>query len=407
MKKTIVLLSILGLIWTSCQKEENTPKEQPVIDPVLKSAVVERNNTFSLDIFKQLVTNDPSGDNVFISPLSMYYALNMAGVGSDANTRTEFGNLLGWEETNDSAVLVTMKQLYSELMPTDNQITLEIANSLWQRQDFPIYDDYKTKISTWFDGEVSTQDFNDPKTVTLINNWIAAKTHDKITNMLTEISPNAVLFLINAIYFKGDWKYKFDKQYTVDGNFTKENGETMTAKFMNAKPTIRYLVNDYCTMVSLPYADSAYTMVLLLPKSNSDINSLLEQLNTETFIGWQNQMAYTDVDVSLPKFKFTYGNREISPELKTLGLLDAFDSYHANFSKISPEQIFISMVLHKAFIEVNEEGSEAAAATIIGFENTSIGPEKPTFIANRPFLFAICHRPTNTILFVGKVAYPE
>ena len=146
MKTTFLFLITIGLFLASCQKNEPQPKKQPNVDPVLKSAVVERNNTFSMDIFKQLVTNDPSGENVFISPLSMYYALNMAGVSSDGNTKTEFGSLLGWQETNDTAVLETMKQLYTEISPVNNLVTLEIANSLWQRQDFPIYENYKTKI---------------------------------------------------------------------------------------------------------------------------------------------------------------------------------------------------------------------------------------------------------------------
>jgi serine protease inhibitor len=300
-----------------------------------------------------------------------------------------------------------MAQLYTDLMPTDSKITFEIANSLWQREGFPVYGVYKNNISQWFKGDITELNFDDPQAVTIINNWIADKTHDKIKNMLSAISDQTVLFLINAIYFKGDWKYKFDKQYTIDMPFTTVNGENVNTPFMNAKPHIKYFKNESGTIISLPYADSAYTMLLLLPDYNLGMDGFMQQITTENIKNWQSQMTYEDVDVSLPKFKFTNGNREISPELKSMGLTDAFNPDIADFSNITPEQIFISLVLHKAFIEVNEEGSEAAAATIIGFDNTSVGPQEPEFIATRPFIFAICHQPTNTILFIGKVANPS
>lgn len=407
MKKLTVILSILMVVFISCQKDENKTNDRPVVNPALKAEIATQNNSFSLNIFKQLLTNDPSETNVFISPLSMYYALAMAGVGSDGTTLDEFRNLLGWEEPNDTLVLEAMHQIYSDISPKTNTITLEIANSLWQKQNYPIYGSYKSRIATYFDGEVSELDFGDPGAVDVINGWIENKTHDKIKDMLDAIPDDAVLYLINAIYFKGDWKYIFKEEDTKDKTFTKADGQTVQTPFMSEKTTVKYLKNNQFSMISLPYADSSYTMLLLLPSVETGMNGMMEQLTMDNWLTWQGQLAYENVNISIPKFKFEYGTRLINDELKALGLQQAFADY-ADFSKITPNDVCISRVLHKAFIEVNEKGSEAAAATIVEVVETSAGPDgEKWFVADHPFIFAIYHQPTNTILFAGKVANPE
>ena len=330
----------------------------------------------------------------------------MAGIGSDGTTLQEFRNLLGWEEPNDTLVLEAMQQIYTDITPTTNTITLEIANSLWQRTGFTVYDSYKSRIATYFDGEVSELDFGSPNALETINSWIENKTHGKVQDMLDYIPSNAVLYLINAIYFKGDWKYIFDEKNTADNNFYKIDGEPVSVPFMKQSTAVKYVSNDQFSMISLPYADSSYTMLILLPSAQTGIEGMMEQLTTENWKSWQQQLTYDIVDISIPKFKFEYGTRLINDELKTLGLQHAFDD--ADFSRMTPEGVYISRVLHKAFIEINEKGSEAAAATIVEIIKYNNEPNpNPQFIANRPFLFAICHQPTSTILFVGKVANPE
>jgi serpin B len=407
MKNLIIPLLILLVVFASCQKDENKPKNQPDVNPALKSAVVEQNNSFSLDIFKQLVANDPAETNVFISPLSMYYALGMAGVGSDGTTLDEFRNLLGWDETNDTLVLKAMQQIYSDISPESNTITFEIANSLWQKQNYPIYESYKSKIATYFDGEVRELDFADPGSVDVINGWIENKTHDKIQDMLDDIQADAVLYLINAIYFKGDWKYIFKEEDTEDKPFYLANSQSVQVPFMSQKAKVAYLKNSQFSMISLPYADTSYSMLILLPDNSSGIDGLLNQLTIENWQNWQDQVVFDSVNICIPKFKFVYGTRLINGELKNLGLQQAFTD-GADFSKITPNNVSISRVLHKAFIEVNEKGSEAAAATIVEMWETSAPVnEEKWFRADRPFIFVICHQPTKTILFVGKMADPQ
>jgi serpin B len=189
--------------------------------------------------------------------------------------------------------------------------------------------------------------------------------------------------------------------------FTKADNEPITTTFMRQKGTFRFQKNEYCSTISLPYTDSNYCMIALLPNETISIDGLIEQLTIENWKKWNNNMTYQEVELSLPKFKYVYGTKLINQELQALGLLKAFNADEADFSNITDDQIFISRVMHKAFIEVNETGSEAAAATIIEFENTSIGETEPVFNANRPFIFAIYHQPSESILFIGKVAYPE
>ncbi|HAM99864.1 MAG TPA: hypothetical protein DCQ26_14775 [Marinilabiliales bacterium] len=404
--KNLFFTLLAPLFIISCSTEDVNPKKEIPANPVLKSAIAEQNNSFSMDIFREIVLNEETDKNIFISPMSMYYALGMAGTGAANETRDEFNTLLGWQNQADTAILLAMKSLYSDISPANNGITLEVANSLWQREGAPIKETYKNLVAEYFDAQVSALDFTDPASVDVINNWIEEKTHDRIQDMLDAISPDAIMYLINAIYFKADWKYQFDEEENQEMTFTKENSENITTTFMRQKSTFRYLSNEYGKMISLPYADSNYCMIGLLPNDTLGIDGLLEQLTLDNWKKWNNEMTYQEVELSLPKFKYVYGTKLINDELQALGLLKAFNADEADFSNITDVQIFISRVMHKAFIEVNETGSEAAAATIVEFEWTSVGPEKPTFMANHPFIFTIYHQPSASILFIGKVACP-
>ncbi|MFA6402900.1 MAG: serpin family protein [Salinivirgaceae bacterium] len=405
--KNVFFPLLVSFLIISCSTEEVNPKKEIPGDPVLKSAIAEQNNTFAMDIFREIALNEETGKNIFISPMSMYYALGMAGTGAANETRDEFFELLGWQNQSDSSVLQAMKSLYNDISPANNGITLEVANSLWQREGAAIKDSYKNLVAEYFDAQVSALDFADPASVDVINNWIEEKTHDRIQDMLDTISPDAIMYLINAIYFKADWKYKFDRDENQEMTFTKADNEPITTTFMRQKGTFRFQKNEYCSAISLPYTDSNYCMIALLPNETIGIDGLIEQLTIENWKKWNNDLTYQEVELSLPKFKYVYGTKLINQELQSLGLLKAFNPDEADFSNITDDQIFISRVMHKAFIEVNETGSEAAAATIIEFEYTSIGEPEPVFNANRPFIFAIYHQPSASVLFVGKVAYPE
>ncbi len=335
----------------------------------------------------------------------MYYALSMAGTGADGETKQDFVKILGWENKTESEILSSMQELYQSLMPQQTGVTLEIANSLWARQGAPIKQEYKTQTQEYFDAEVRELDFGSPEAVDVINSWIEVKTNNLIEDMLDAISPDAIMYLINAVYFNGNWKYEFKEDDNYEAPFTKADNSTNNVEFMKQKTNLQFLSNDLFTSVKLPYTDSNFYMKILVPKYNVSVNDLITEITIDNWNNWNSQYAMKSVTATIPKFKFTYGTRNINDELQALGLLKAYSSRDADFSKITDVQIFISRVLHKAFIEVNEKGSEAAAATIIEFENTSAGDGSNSYsiTADKPFVFAICHEPTNSIMFIGKV----
>jgi len=391
----------LACILFSCDDKQSKEPEIEDIAPI-KQAIIESNNSFSLDIFKQIVRNEEPEKNVFISPLSMYYALSMAGTGAANKTKDEFIELLGWENKTDEEILKSMNELYLNLKPQNIGVTLEIANSLWSRKGAPIKDIYKNQTQDYFDAEVRELDFTSPEAVDIINSWIEVKTNNKIQDMLDVISPDAIMYLINAVYFKANWKYEFKEEDTFEGQFYKTNGTSDKVDYMQQKTNLNYFSNDLFTSVKLPYADSNFYMEILVPNNSFNTDDILNQMSIENLKNWNLQYAMHEVLVTLPKFKFDFGTRNIVPELQSLRLNEAF-SPNADFSPITDIQIYISRVLHKAFIEVNEKGSEAAAATIIEFEYTSIGNESFSLMANKPFIFSICHEPTQSIMFLGRV----
>jgi serpin B len=405
--KIYILLFLFIALLTSCDKNNSTIADEPVITE-LKAALIKSNNNFSIDIFKEIVGNEDADKNVFISPLSMYYALSMAGTGSANLTKQEFVNVLGWANKTDEEILTSMQELYQSLMPNDsNSVSLEIANSLWSRQGAPIKETYKSKTKEYFDAEVRELDFSSAEAVHIINSWIEVKTNNKIVDMLDYIPADAFMYLINAVYFKGSWKYEFKTEDNINESFYKADGSTINVDYMRQKTNLKYYANAVFTSVKLPYTDTNFYMTFLVPNYNISINDLMAQMTIENWNNWNTQYKTEEVTVTLPKFNYEFGTRLINDELKALGLADAFTET-ADFSKITDNEIFISRVLHKAFIEVNEKGSEAAAATIVEMIETSAGPnEIYNLTANKPFIFAICHEKTNTLMFVGKVAVPH
>jgi serpin B len=402
----IYLLALSIFLFIACGSDNDpVPVNEPTITP-LKTALIESNNEFSYQIFNKIVENEENNTNIFISPLSMYYALGMASLGADSDTRTEFNSLLGWTDKDETEILESLKSLYEQLMPPNDEVKLSIANSLWQREGAPIKESYKDLVTANFDAEVRTLDFTNPESVAIINGWIADKTNDLIKDMLDQISSDAIMYLINAIYFKGDWLYVFDEEDNLQMPFYKADGTTTEVTFMRQKTNLNYLNNEQLIGVQLPYSDTNYCMTLLIPKEGLAIDAIIEEMNAESMKTWTEAMQMKEIEIQLPKFKYGFGTRNINPELQRMGLLKAYSPSEADFSKITDLQIYISRVMHKAFIEVNEKGSEAAAATIIEFENTSIGEETMAYF-NKPFVFTIQHLPTQTLLFMGKVAYPE
>jgi len=406
MKTRICYLIPVLFILFSCGNDDNSlPTEEKTINLSMESKqMVLNDNQFGVEIFKRLIEVD-SAKNMMISPLSMSQALLMAYNGAGGQTKTAFEEAMFLSGLTTEQINQAKKDLVEELLHVDPSVTLSVANSIWYREGFSVNPNFIKVNQDFYNAEVLEAPF-DNTTVNLINSWVNDNTNGKIDKIIESIDPLAVMFLINAVYFYGNWKYKFDEAYTVNSDFNLMGGAKISTPFMNQQTTARFMRSDDFSLLEMPYGRGNFSMLIFLPHEDKSLNDIINQLNVEDYYNWLSDLIEMTVDISIPKFKFGY-EKVLNDYLKALGLSVAFDSQNADFSEISDEMdLFISFVKHKSFIDVNEKGTEAAAVTIIGFETTSV-PSYPQFIANRPFLFAIREKYTNSILFIGQVVNPS
>ncbi len=343
-------------------------------------------NDFAFKLYNQLSETE---GNLFFSPASIEAALSMTQEGARGNTQTQFFQTL---ENSDG------------IFPTvGTSVILENANAIWVEKMFPILGTFKTAVTEKYGAEIRSADFSgQPEAERLgINSWVEGKTHNKIQNLMPAGSVNAMtrLVLVNAIYFKGDWFHAFDKARTVDAPFHGAGDVPM----MTMKPKrFGYLENDCFQCLELPYKSEEVSMLIFLPRKKinfSDLQSMFAEVET-------NPLRKTRVEIHLPRFKTT-SLFDLKQSLTALGLTDAFDPQLADFSGISgTRDLFISAAVHKAFVEVNEEGTEAAAATGISVGVTSMPMPPKIFRADRPFIFLIRENASGKILFMGRITNP-
>ena len=398
---------LISAALAGCAKDkpaENKELVQVSLTANQKSLVLS-NNAFGFDMFRTINKSENSDKNVFISPLSISLALAMTYNGANGDTKTEMQNTLRFPDLSADEINGYFQKLSNILLDLDPTVKLGIANSIWYRQDFTVLPEFVTVNQTYYNAEVQALDFNDPASVTTINHWVATKTNDKITKVINDIPGNLVMFLINAIYFKGQWMYEFKKEATADGPFYATPEIQSTVPFMNQEGTFNYYSNDSLQLVEMPYGQGNFSMIVLLPKNGHSVSSLAGGLTPETWSDLTDQMEKSNVAISMPRFKFEY-EKILNEDLTTLGMGRAFSDM-ADFSKINGVGgLCISFVKHNSFVEVNEEGTEAAAVTVVGIIATSAGPGPSfiPFVADHPFVFAIRETTTNTILFMGKVS---
>lgn len=402
----IILLS--AFLSFSCEKADPIEKETPKITLHKKSAeIIKADNAFGFELFKE-VCKLSAGDNLMISPLSVAYALGMTYNGANGATLQAFNDVLHFGDLTSEEVNESYKDLMDQLLNLDNKVEFALANSIWYKEGFQVIPDFIQINQDYFDAAVEELDFEDPGSVDIINQWIEEKTNDKIKDMLDEIPEDAVMYLINAVYFNATWKYEFEKTESVEGDFTLSDHTRHRADFMHVSGDFQYTRNEDFTAVDLPYGDSAFSMLVMLPSSENSVDDLTNKLDIGKWDSWFENSTYTGVQVKLPKFK--YKSKELlNIPLKELGLGIAF-SDTADFTKITTSMpIFISRVIHQSFIDVQEEGTEAAAATIVEMSNESTmgGSSQVYFNVDRPFLYLIKENSTGAIVFMGKVEKPE
>ena len=398
----ILGLLIFIFLLSACGKD-NEPKTFPLNEK--QQAVIDAGNQFGLSLFQEVNIFEKEGKNIFISPLSISMALGMTLNGAYNSTLDQMKTAMFFSKLSNDNVNKTYRYLLDNLISLDPKVSLQIANSIWYKNTFNVLPDFLNTNISYFDATVSPLDFNDPTAKDVINNWVKTKTNDKIKTIIDQIEDNMVMYLINAIYFKGQWKYQFKKTDTRNVDFIKTDNTIISVPMMHLKSDMKFLVNDLFRAVELPYGEGNYSMLVMVPEGSNNVNHLVDALNPENWNNWLSAMHVSkDADINLPKFKFEY-ELKMNNVLKAMGMTEAFEAGMADFSRINPDaDLYITEVKHKSFVEVNEEGTEAAAVTSVGIGFTSM-PDN-YFIANKPFLFIIKEKNTNAILFIGKIMEP-
>jgi len=403
-------LTLLFLFLFSCEKEDNSLPLQdlkPIPVDTKTAQVIEGNNRFGFDLFREVLkVEEEEGKNVMISPLSVELALAMTANGAAGNTLEAFRELFHANDLPEEDLNTSLHDLSKALMEVDPRVIMEIANSIWYRNTFEVEKDFLEVNKTFFNAEIRPLDFDNPRSVGIINGWVDKKTHHRIPTILNGIDRSAVMYLINAIYFKGQWKYSFDKEATRPEPFHPTPETTVEVPMMQRQGDIPYFANGLFSAVELPYGRGNFSMIILLPLPGKSLDEVTEALTPERWHEWMQSFdTLRDVVLHLPRFRFSY-EKELNDPLTRLGLGIAF-SHRADFSRINPEvSLEISEVKHKTFIQVDEEGTEAAAVTLVGIRVTSAGPP-PSLHIDRPFLFIIREKSTDTILFIGRVTDPS
>jgi serine protease inhibitor len=402
----IWMLSFSMLTGCGGSGEENNqpPRELTRNEQALANA----SHVFGLKFFKEVVAQS-DGSDVFVSPLSVSLALGMTYNGARAGTATEMAAALELGQMNQQEASEAYRDLIALLTGMDSKVAMEIANSIWYRDDFQVEAEFIDINQTCFDAQVTAMDFSDASAADTINAWVADKTHDKIDSIVDPpIDPMTVMFLINAVYFKGDWTWQFDKDDTTQGTFHAPNGD-LTVSMMNLhSDELAYMENDVVQAIQLPYGQGYFKMTVLLPKAENDVDGVIAGLDADTWDAWLGQMSQQEGDLSLPKFKLSWGQDgavSIKPMLQALGMELAFSGM-ADLSGIRQSGgLYISDVLHKTFVQVDEEGTEAAAVTSVEIRETSMAD---TYVmrVDRPFVFAIHDDHSGALMFIGKIVAP-
>ena len=366
--------------------------------------LVESDNKFGLKLFREIVKTEKDS-NVFISPLSVSMALGMTYNGANGETQEAMQQTLELSGLTLQEVNEAYKNLIELLRGLDPKVRFQIANSIWYRQDLTPEEEFLNLCKEYFDALVRAMDFADPNAAKIINGWVYENTNGKIERIVGDrISPETVMFLINAIYFKGTWTYQFDEESTRDTLFTLPDGTAKPCKMMAQRGFYEHFSNDDFKAVDLPYGDGDFSMTIFLPSPKTDIDSLIGEFNPENLSYWLSCFSSDSGDIFFPKFKLEY-DLGLNQVLKMMGMEIAFTDA-ADFSKMYKDGgVCIDTVIHKTFVQVNEEGTEAAAVTVVGTE-ISIHPSDFHMRVDRPFVFMIRENKSQTILFIGKIVEP-
>lgn len=405
--KNSYLFYCLVLVLASCSKNNdiNSSRGEDLVLTTAEQQKAEADNRFTLKLFKELGGSLRNDQNLVASPLSVSMAVAMTGNGGSGETLEGIRTAMEFNGFTEEEINSYYHKLLGKLPALDPLAKVQIANSIWYRKGFEVAAPFLQTNKTNYDATIEALDFSSPAAKDKINGWVNDKTNGKIPAIIDNIGGDDVMFLVNAIYFKSNWKYRFDKGQTAKGDFRTAGGAAVQADFMKATAIINMGSTADAGIYELPYGNDKYSMVILLPVTGRSVQDVLHAVDSAKWKLWTGSLAAHTANFYLPKFKFAYSAKLI-PQLTKFGMGNAFGA-GADFTRINAGGgLFINKVVHKAFIEVNEEGTEAAAATAVGVGLTSASPDPVTVRIDHAFIFAIREMKTGLILFAGVVNNP-
>lgn len=416
--KTRSLTTLIALIVCSSLAftgmANNLPGGQPGPEKEQLKKVDDRliagSSKFAFKLYEQAL-KQPGRQNVFISPTSVMLALAMTYNGAEGETRRAMANTLGLEGMSLEEVNRAAADLTSALGSTDPKVQLKIANSLWAEKGLTLKPAFVQRSKEYYAAEVTSLDFASPTAAATINSWVSRNTEGKIEKVVERIEDGEILFLINAIYFKGEWQFRFEKEKTKDDVFRLAEGRQKKLPMMFQSGKYFYQKGKDFQAVVLPYGSGKISMYIFLPDENTPLDQFERNLTQENWDTWMRGFRVAPGELTLPRFKMEY-EVGLVDKLSALGMAEAFDPSRADFSGLAVlppgNRIFISKVKHKAIAEVNEEGTVAAAVTAVVATITSVQPPQENFVmkVDRPFFFAIRDNTTGNLLFMGSVVDP-
>jgi serpin B len=408
----VITVGLIFLILNifSCGASDEIVIDDTGSTPEGVDAVVSANNQFAFDLYAQF-KGESKDENIFFSPYSILIALTMTYEGARGKTAEEMESILHIPEDVDIR-RPNFAKLINEINKKDKMYKLSTANALWAQKDYKFLEKYTNTVEQYYGGKLTNLDFagETEKSRKIINTWVEDQTNDKIKDLIPKgaLDPYTRLVLTNAIYFKGTWVKQFNEKDTREEDFRIGSGQTVKVQMMRLTgedARFNYAETDEIQILEMDYDGEDLSMLLLLPKENT-LDDLEKDISLDKLSGWRKMLNKRRVDVYIPKFKFET-KYFLVETLRKMAMKTAFSS-SADFSGMDgTTSFFINNVIHRAFVEVNEEGTEAAAATAVVVGITSVGPRIPIFRADHPFIFIIQQKDTGNILFLGRVSDPS
>lgn len=375
-------------------------------EKMVNNNIVNAYTEFGFDLYKkEIITH--KDENIFISPVSVSLALAMTSGGSEGETEKAILKTLNLEGIKRETLGSANKNLISNLLKDDKDVELSIANSIWLKKGVNFYEKFKTDTENYFFADLFSLTTADP-----INEWVEKKTNGRIKDIIESVSPADIAYLVNAIYFKGSWAEEFDRKLTKPKSFYLKGGEEIKVDMMKRKDRFKYLKTEEFEAVTIPYGDGKTSISLFLPDKDSCLDTFRESLSYKSWKRWRSDFRKREGTVELPKLRIEYKSK-LNSSLSALGMEIAFSPSDADFSRMcridSKLNVYISKVLHKTFLKMDEKGTEAAAATSVGLTLTSTAHKQPEpfhIVFNRPYFLVITENSNSLPLFIGSVQKP-